>query len=252
MIIQQFMLALSFFTRIPLSPAKDLGSATLAQSAWAFPMVGAIIGSMTALAYNAALWLGMSHIIAAWLALGFCVLLTGGLHEDGLADMADGLASGRSREQKLAIMHDSHIGSYGTLALIITLSIRSSLIAEFNQGESVIWLLAATATTSRSMLAAALYYMPAARTSGLAATAGKPGYRCTVIAIFLGMLPLLFVGNILILGIAMAVLLAIGMLVRHIAQQHFGGITGDVLGALQQLSEIALLILLQSIAIQNP
>src|SRR5256885_2159102 len=103
-LLQQFFLSLGFFMRIPV-PVR--GGATLADSAWAFPLAGATVGAFAASAYLLLLSLGLAHGIAAWLALAFQIVLTGALHEDGLADTADALVHGRSREQKLAIMRDS-------------------------------------------------------------------------------------------------------------------------------------------------
>src|SRR5437763_523525 len=95
---------------------------------WALPLIGLIVGAIAALVLLGAAWIGMTPAVAAGLALAAAVLVTGGLHEDGLADTADGLGGGKDRDHKLAIMRDSRIGSYGVLALMLTLGLRWSAL----------------------------------------------------------------------------------------------------------------------------
>ena len=118
----EVQLALMLLTRLPagrIDPAP-----TIAAAAWAFPLAGAVVGVLQALVLIAAIGLGLPMAMAAGLALAAGVLATGGLHEDGLADCADGFGGGRSPARKLEIMRDSRIGSYGALALILGLGLR--------------------------------------------------------------------------------------------------------------------------------
>ncbi len=239
--IQKFLLALSFFTRIPIGK-QEFGSLTLAQSVVAFPMVGAVIGLLDGGFYLVMLALGLPTIISAWITIGFHLLLTGGLHEDGLADTADGLASGRDRSQKLAIMRDSRIGSYGVLALITVISLRANIIASFTGNFTTLLIFITTAASSRAFLALLMYNLQYAKDSGLAVRAGKPSLNDSLIAAALGFAALLLTGKILAALIAICALAIIYIIIKYITSKNFGGITGDTLGASQQISEIALLL----------
>lgn len=242
LMIQKFLLALSFFTRIPIGN-RDFGDMKLAQSAWAFPMVGAIIGALNGGFYLGMLKFGLAANISAWLTIIFHLILTGGLHEDGLADSADGLASGRNRNQKLAIMRDSRIGSYGVLALITIISLRANVMAGFGDNLQTLLIFIAAAACSRSLLVVLMRNAPYTRDSGLAVNAGKPTLSQTLIAILLGSCSIMLVGKIYTTLLAILLLIVLYMLIKHITIKNFGGITGDTLGAAQQISEITLLLI---------
>lgn len=241
LMIQKFLLSLSFFTRLPIGK-HDFGALTLAQSVATFPLVGAVIGALDGSFYLAMLGLGLPNNIVAWLTIIFHLILTGGLHEDGLADTADGLASGRNHEQKLAIMRDSRIGSYGVLALITIISLRANLIAGFTESFFTILIFITTAACSRAFLAIFMQNITYARSDGLASMAGKPTTKQTIITIFIGSCSLLITGKIFATLIAIFSLAIIYIIIKHITIKNFGGITGDILGAIQQISETALLL----------
>ncbi len=241
LMIQKFLLSLSFFTRLPIGK-HDFGALTLAQSVATFPIAGAVIGTLDGSFYLAMLGLGLPNNIAAWLTIIFHLILTGGLHEDGLADTADGLASGRNHEQKLAIMRDSRIGSYGVLALITIISLRANLIAGFTESFFTILIFITTATCSRAFLAIFMQNITYARSDGLASMAGKPTIKQTIIAIFIGGCSLLITGKFSAAIIAVFALAIIYITIKHIIIKNFAGVTGDTLGAIQQISEAALLL----------
>lgn len=240
--IQKFLIVLSFFTRIPVGK-RNFSSLTLADLVAFFPIAGAIIGLLDGGFYLVMLKFGLSASISAWLTVIFHLLLTGGLHEDGLADTADGLASGRNREQKLAIMHDSRIGSYGVIALVTIISLRANIIASFDNSLQILPIFIVTAACSRSLLAVFMRSVVYARSDGLAVEAGKPALAQTTIAISLGVCSLLLLGKIAVISMAIFALIIIYIIIRWIVIKNFGGITGDTLGAAQQISEIALLII---------
>ena len=105
----------ALLTRLPLPDHRSTGAA----SAWAWPLVGAALGAAAAALASAALWLGVTPGVTAVLVLAFGAMLTGGLHEDGLSDTADGLFGGWTKARRLEIMKDSRVGSYGVLALVL-------------------------------------------------------------------------------------------------------------------------------------
>lgn len=240
----QIALCIGFFTRIPVTLPEALPGDALARAVWAFPLAGAAVGALSALVMVAALELGLDGAAAAILGLAAGMLLTGALHEDGLADTADGFGGGRDAPAKLAIMRDSRIGSYGVLALMVSLALRAvclGRIAGGGEGTIVTALIAAHAA-SRASLPAVMSWLPLARADGAAAAAGRPGAEGAVRAALLGLvLVMLCLGpgrGILGLLLVAATVLALGRL----ASRQIGGYTGDVLGMVEQVVEALLLL----------
>ncbi len=123
-------LAFSFLTRLPTRRLENLAGVRIADCIWVFPIVGLMVGACAALIFGIASdWLA-SPRIAALVAIAFTMLVTGALHEDGLADFADGIGGGRTRERKLEIMRDSRIGTYGALALLVSVLLRVECLAD--------------------------------------------------------------------------------------------------------------------------
>src|SRR5215471_7499109 len=125
--IEDMATAVQFLTRLPLR-RLPYDSHALSRSAKYFPLVGLLMGVLGSVLY---LWL-VRHLppaMAALLTLAFLVLATGGLHEDGLADVADAFGGGWNRQQILAILQDSRIGTFGTLALLVSAGLRLLLMA---------------------------------------------------------------------------------------------------------------------------
>ena len=185
---------------------------------------------------------GLGQAPAALLALVAAGLITGALHEDGLADTADGFGGGRDRDEKLAIMRDSRQGSYGIIALIATIGLRAVALAAIpGPIESGLALIAAHAA-ARAVLPAAMLWLQPAREDGLGAMAGTPGPVTMLVAlaigifVALGMLgPVRGAVALVLSGIAVAATAAL-------ARRQIGGYTGDVLGAFQQIGEIVMLL----------
>ena len=165
--------ALQFLTRLPVRGPAAWPRHALAASAPAFPLIGALIGALGGLAFALASWLGLPPTLAAVLAVAAQILLTGGLHEDGLADLADGLG-GRTRADKLGIMRDPRLGSFGALALILALLARIAALAALAEPLLVASALIAAGAASRAGLPALLASLAPARDDGLAADAGRP------------------------------------------------------------------------------
>lgn len=238
-------LAAVFLTRAPLprlpaDPPPQAGA--LAGSMWAFPLVGAVIGLAMALVLLAASALGLGPWVGAVLAIGAGLWLTGGLHEDGLADIADGFGGGSDRERKLEILRDSRIGSYGVLALIIALGLKVAALAEADALTAAGALVAAGALGRAAPPLAMLLAGPA-RTDGLGATAGKGQPAAAGVAWALA------IGLALVLGgrdgfLACGVALLATFAVVGLARRHIGGYTGDVLGATVLVAEALVLVVL--------
>ena len=169
--------AFMLLTRLPL---RGRATQPAARAAWAWPLVGLVVGGAGAVALAAALGLGAAPGLAAALALAVQVAATGALHEDGLADVADGFWGGRDRDRRLAIMRDSRLGSYGAIALILALLARWSLIlAAATQPPALI----AAAMASRAAMPALMRALPHARADGVSRAAGRPSVRLAGIAL---------------------------------------------------------------------
>lgn len=242
-IISSFFLALSFLTRIPVS-SLVVRHFPLSRAAWAFPVVGGLVGLCGGMAYASLFYLGTPHVVAAWVAIFFQILVTGGLHEDGVADAADGLAANRGISEKLAIMKDSRIGSYGVMALVISLCLRAETIAAFASYKYAVWALISSGAISRAMIVLFMRSTQLAKKEGVAVSAGRPSANQTIIALALGFFWLLFCQSFILAVSVVAVVGVCFFLLRSVSYRQFNGYTGDALGAMQILVEIAVLILL--------
>jgi adenosylcobinamide-GDP ribazoletransferase len=232
--------ALAFLTRLPMAP-QPTAERSLGASVVMFPMVGALIGLLGGVGYALAFWLGVPPLPAATVALAAMIWLTGALHEDGLADLADGFGGGHTREDKLRIMRDPRIGSYGALALVLGLLARAGALAALAAPADVMAALVAAGAASRAALAPVMTMLPVARADGLAAGAGRPHPLRAAAAVLVAALL-----SVVLLGKAAAAALLAGaagaFVVAWLARRQIGGHTGDVLGAVQQLTEIGVLL----------
>lgn len=252
---QQFVAAISLLTRLPVAAAGGGVAAT----SWAFPLVGGLIGLCGGAVFALAGYLGIGTGSAVLLAIGTQVALTGALHEDGLADTADGFGGGRDREAKLAIMRDSRIGTYGVLALLLVVGLRFSAIQEIawsllsmtdevadtvSDATAVTIALVICGAASRAAMTVFWHSLPSARSEGLAANAGSvpagAALQAVLIAAAFGAILLSWLSFLAVLGAVAVTTLAFRWLVIRQIQGH----TGDTLGACQQLTEVAALLAL--------
>ena len=245
---QEFALALTFLTRVRLPDVGKLPAGAFGRSMAAFPVVGALIGAAGAAVLWSGLSVGLSAPVAALGAIALQIHLTGALHEDGLADVADGLGGGRDREAKLTIMRDSRLGTYGALALMIGLSARVLTIGDLAADALLAMAsLVAAGAASRAVLAAVAWATLPARSDGLAATAARPSATVAGLSMMIGAaVALIAVGPSGGL-VSLAVGAAAAALLAWLAARQVGGYTGDVLGACQQVAEIAMLLTLSAL-----
>lgn len=230
-----------FLTRIPTGWIEELESHDLAKASWAFPVVGLVVGSIAGAALYGAAAGDLSPLGCAFIALCVQAFITGALHEDGLADVADGLG-GHNKDSILEIMRDSRIGSYGVLALIFSVGIRATALASV-AGPGVAWgALTAAACISRGALPILMYAMPSARADGLSVNAGRPSVQGAAIAITVGVIALFALLSFSAALVAIVIGMPLVGVLIYWAQRRLGGQTGDVLGAAQQLIEIAVLV----------
>jgi adenosylcobinamide-GDP ribazoletransferase len=240
------MAALGLLTRLPVPVNTEAARRRGAAAAWAYPLAGLVVGLIAGLAGLMALGLGLPAAAVAGLVLAASILVTGALHEDGLADSCDGLWGGWTPGQRLVVMKDSHIGTYGVLGLVLALGLRwvalASLIASGNLFAPVL----AAAVLSRAPMVALMHALPNARTKGLSQSVGRPARQTMLVAVGVAIVVGFGLTGLAIIPLALILLLTT-LLIAALARLKIGGQTGDILGASQQVSEIAVLLTLASL-----
>ncbi len=230
--------AFALLTRLPVPVDHPRAGGRGAGAAWAYPLVGGTLGLLAGALGWALLSLGVSAGMAAVSVIVLQVVMTGAMHEDGLADMADGMG-GFTVEKRLEIMKDSRIGAYGAIALVLALLARHTGISEMAAADLPL-ALAALGAGSRALMVAVMAWLPNARAGGLSASAGKPeAWPALGLGLAFCLLAFGWSGFWIFGGMALAV-----ALVALTAKARFGGQTGDILGASQQSAEIVGLALL--------
>lgn len=242
-----FLLSLRFLTRMPVPFVRTVDPPPLKDAMWMFPVVGLCVGAATGAALLLAHLARLPDLFCGLFALGITAMITGAFHEDGLADVADGFGGGSTREQRLEIMKDSRIGAFGTLALVIAVLGRASLLAALLvlHPLAVIVLVAGAASFSRALMVDLLWATRPARQGGLSAMAGQPSRNSTLLALAIGGIAAGAGGSYMLsLEAGVLALVAAGLaqeMLRSLAIRKIGGHTGDVCGAGQIMSETAML-----------
>ncbi|MBO6716953.1 MAG: adenosylcobinamide-GDP ribazoletransferase [Rhizobiaceae bacterium] len=229
---------IAFYTRLPAGalgePSEDFAGAQ-----WAAPIAGGLVGLIGAIVLIGADWIGLPPLVSALLAVAATMLVTGGLHEDGLADTADGLGAS-TRERKLEVMRDSATGTFGAAAVVFSILLRTAAIAALPPAVAFVALIAAHAG-GRALIPYLLATLQPARADGLSASVGAVGPTTARIALAIGAVMLVLAG--IQVAIVAALALAIWLLaVRTLARRQLGGHTGDVCGSLEQGGEILVLL----------
>jgi len=239
---EELKAVLPFSSRLPLARATPPAGGAIAKAAWAFPVAGLAIGVIGAAVYVLAHRLGLPPWPAAALSVTATLAVTGCLHEDGLADTADGFGGGKTREQKLEIMRDSRTGAYGVCALILALLLRVGTLASFGDTHLVVWALIASHSAARAAMAVFMWLLPPARSDGLSFEAGRPPGESVAVAAAIAFLVLLFClhpGRGIVTSIVLIVAVA---LMVWLSTRQIEGQTGDILGAIEQVCEILVLL----------
>ena len=249
---QDILDCLAFFTRLPvpaiLGKPRD-GMPDMYRGARVMPLIGlilALLALIPATLFDAlALTSPLPSFLLACITIASMSIVTGGLHEDGLADVADGFWGGHSIARKLEIMKDSRLGSYGATALCMSLLMRISIVYYLFENYGVTkggLAYLAAGVVSRVPLMHVWHSLPPARLNGLSAGLGQPSTMSYAISIAMGAVAtaLLVVPNFgLASGISAFVMMVLAcFLMVHLANTHIKGQTGDVLGASQQIGEI--------------
>jgi adenosylcobinamide-GDP ribazoletransferase len=241
--------SLAFLTRVPGWLVGETGETRpdFSRAARVFPVIGILIGIVAGAVLVIVRELGESPLVTAGLAVLATFLLTGGLHEDGLADTADGFGGGETASEKLEIMDDSRIGTYGAAALLFSLGLRTAALANMivlSAWHAAFALLAAEAV-SRAAMVRLWYALPAAR-PGLSEQTGPPDPQAMLTAIIVAAVVVVVTiiptfGFWAAVAASLLAALVTGGLTL-LARSQIGGRTGDTLGACQQAAAVAFLI----------
>ena len=235
-----------FLTRFPAPPWAEAARRPLARAMWAFPLAGVLVATVMTAIYAGGAECGLPPVLSALIAIAGGAVLTGGLHEDGLADFADGMGGGTTPERRLEIMSDSRIGTYGVLVLVISVGGRAAALAAIGDVFAVFGALVATAAISRGLLPIVVASMEPAKEDGLGRFAGRPTTPVWTTALGLGTAIVILAAPGGWIGCLIAAALA-ALVTGWIARQAVGGYTGDVLGAVQQAAEFLALVLIAGV-----
>lgn len=230
-ILRDFFICISLLTRLPVkldeSAYEHRGGA-----AWAFPLVGVVVGTTSALIGILCLILGFGPSISAGFVVMTSLLITGAMHADGLADCADGFWGAWTKERRLEIMKDSHIGAYGVIALVLVIGLQWHIISALMQAEVAFIALISAAVLSRGPLPIIMARIPNARGSGLShqtAMSDQNSAFGALVLSFIIALMMLGLSGFWVIGCAAGATIAATALARWKVDGH----TGDTLGATQ-------------------
>ena len=238
-VVTAFML----LTRLPLPTGRfaHTSDRTPAQAAWAYPLVGLGVGLIAVAVAWVMQTLGVVSPITALFVVLASVVVTGAMHEDGLADCADGFWGGWDMAKRLSIMKDSQVGTYGVIVLVLSLFLRWYVITQMIDKGVLMGAVLTAAVMSRGAMVWVMHRLPHARKDGLAQRTGKPSKTATYLALGFAGIAAVFGPEVSAFWlIVIAAGLTLG--VSAVARRKIGGQTGDVLGATQQVVELGILI----------
>lgn len=245
---QVFLLGISIFTRLPIPVSVPYSETRKNESYKYCGLVGLIIGGMTALVYTAALMLWSTEISVV-ISMAFSVYITGAFHEDGFADTCDGFGGGFTTERKLEIMKDSRIGAYALLATVLILLLKySALLSVLNVPTALVL----AHILSRTMAVSFIYthgYVRQAEQSKLKVSKSSSSQGDFITLTLIGMAACLLIQDMSTTIMMITMLLIARVFISRWIIKQIGGYTGDVLGAIQQLTEVlCYLILLATVS----
>lgn len=229
--IKGLILSLQFFTRIPINVNVDFNEKNIKYSIFFLPLVGAIIGAIGGLVHY--LLSPYNNQLASFLTLLITLIITGGLHLDGLSDTFDGFLSNRDKERTLEIMKDSRIGAFGVLSLILLILFKFILITNIENLPLAITL---SFANSRMVLSRIISYKKNARPGGLGDLFHKSNPKSLMIPsgiVYIAILVLLDIRYI----IPLLITFLAGEYISYVSYKKIDGLTGDVYGAIIELGE---------------
>ena len=241
--VVDLLATIMFFTRIPIKWSYFSNKAPdLTKAAWAFPIVGFLIGFLSGLIGDYLIYLGLENFLSCVISITLSVLLTGAFHEDGLADTSDGLGAGGSPKKINEIIHDSRLGTYGVVSLVLGLLTRLGLILTLvERGYSLISILSIGFASGKLAIILTRFFFTHSKFAKTGSIIGVISTKSLLSAILIWLLPtmLIFPFYSVLLGIVLVMLIVVLMGLK--SKKALGGITGDILGAIAFLTELVFL-----------
>ena len=240
--IKSFILSIQFLSRIPINIAVDFNGENLRKSVFFFPLVGLIIGGISASVYY--LFAYVNEDLASLATVLSIIILTGGLHLDGLADTFDGFMSNTDREKTLEIMKDSRVGAFGVIGLILNILSKYVLISNIKSNMFIVLML--SLANSRLVLAHKMGFKKIGRPGGLGHMFNKSNPKKYVIVSGLIYIAIIgFLNPLYLLPLFATIIM--GEIISLITYKKIGGFTGDVYGASVEIGEIISLIIFMEV-----
>ena len=236
--------AVMFFTRIPVKWSFFSNkSPNLTQAAWAFPLVGLLIGFLSGIVGDFLIIAGLSIFLSTILAISISVLLTGAFHEDGLADIADGFGAGGSPEKINKIIHDSRLGTYGTTSLILGFLIRLGLVSSLvENGFSLVSILCSGFASGKLAILVSRNLIKQSKFAKIGSIVGEVSKKNLILASLIWFFPIFFVLPFFGILFGTVLMIIVIIIVGRKSKNVIGGLTGDVLGATAFLAELVFLL----------
>lgn len=240
--INGLIMAIQFLTRIPINKNLDFNKDNISKSTFYFPFIGMLLGAITALSYYAVLPLNTNF--ASIVAVLMLIILTGGLHLDGLSDTVDGFYSARDQKKILLIMKDSRIGAFGVISLILIILFKYIIISSLTQNVGLALIF--SMGNSRLVVLIQMAYKKTARPGGLGELFHSSNPKKYIITSSIIYLIIIFIINVKFL-IPLIGSIILGELITNITYKKIDGYTGDVYGATIELCETLSLLLFMGV-----
>lgn len=240
--INGLILALQFLTRIPINKNIDFNHENIRRSTYFFPYIGALLGALAALSYYVLKPLNAD--IASFVTVLIIIVLTGGLHLDGLSDTADGFYSARDKEKMLVIMKDSRIGAFGVISLVLIILFKYIIISNLTDHVGLALIL--SLANSRLVVLIQMAYKKTARPGGLGELFHNSSPEKYILASIIQYVIIISIINIKFL-IPLIGTIILGEIITKITYKKIDGFTGDVYGATIELSEALSLLLFMGV-----
>lgn len=233
-----------FFTKIPISWSYFSDKPpNLTKAAWAFPLIGYLIGILSGLVGDYLIYFGFPIFVSCVISITISVILSGAFHEDGLADSADGLGAGGTPNQINKIIHDSRLGTYGVSSLILGLLIRLGLVMTLvERGYSLVSVLCVSIASGKVAIIFARNFFSHSRFAKVGSTFGKASNEKLIVAFLIWFFPTLAIFSFYATFLGIFLVFIAILVLGFKSKKALGGLTGDILGAIAFLTELAFLL----------
>jgi len=241
--ILDLVATIMFFTRIPVNWSFFSNKAPdLTRAVWAFPIAGFLIGILSGSVGDFLINLGLPNFLSCVIAIALSVILTGAFHEDGLADTADGIGAGGTPSRINKIIHDSRLGTYGVISLVLGLLIRLGLILTLvENGYSLIFILSIGFASGKLAIIFTRKFFNQSKFAKIGSIIGTISPKKFFLATLIWILPALTIFPFYGILLGIVFMISLSLIIGFKSKKALGGITGDILGAVAFSTELVFL-----------